>query len=321
MTLWSMLPSPLIFGGNPMNLASDAWTTSLLTNPEVLAVSQDVLGARGKRTASGANEIWVRDLSGGRKAVALINRGTQDATMSATFTQIGVTGTPAIRDLWRRADVTGMTSSLSASVPGSGALMYTVSPPGSGGTGGSGGSGGAGGGAGGGGGSAGGRGGGTGGGAAGTGGSGGANGGRGGSGGGAGATGAGGGAAGATGTAGGGGATGAAGTSGTAGSTGAAGSSGAGGTVGAGGSTGTGTGGQGGTSTGAGGTASGGSAGRGGSSAAGTGGGSGDPGGCACSVATSQESPTAALLWLLFGAALWVRGGARGTTGRPRRVK
>src|SRR4029079_14975965 len=112
------------------------------TNPEGLAVSQDVLGARGKRTASGNNEIWTRDLSGGRKAVAFINRGTQDATMSATFSTLGVTGTPAIRDLWRRADVTGMTTSLSVSVPGNGALMYTLSPPG-GGTGGTSGSGGA----------------------------------------------------------------------------------------------------------------------------------------------------------------------------------
>jgi hypothetical protein len=116
----------------------------------VLAVSQDVLGARGKRTASGINEIWARDLSGGRKAVAFINRGTQDATMSATFSTLGVTGTPAIRDLWRRADVTGMTTSLSVSVPGSGALMYTLSPAstgtgGSGGAGGGGGTGGAGG--------------------------------------------------------------------------------------------------------------------------------------------------------------------------------
>ena len=139
MSLWSMLPSPLMYGGNPMRLNTDAWTVALLTNEEVLAVSQDVLGARGRRMASGSNEFWVRDLSGGRKAVAFFNRGTQDATMSATFSQLGVTGTPAIRDLWRRADVTGMTTSLSVSVPGGAALMYTLSPPGTGGTGGAGG--------------------------------------------------------------------------------------------------------------------------------------------------------------------------------------
>jgi alpha-galactosidase len=139
MSLWTMLPSPLILGGNPMRLNTDAWTLALLTNEEVLAVNQDVLGARGKRTASGSNEFWVRDLSGGRKAVAFFNRGAQDAMMSATFAQIGVTGTPTIRDLWHRADVTGMTTGISVSVPGGGALMYTVSPAGAGGTGGAGG--------------------------------------------------------------------------------------------------------------------------------------------------------------------------------------
>ena len=45
----------------------------------------------------------------GRQAVALFNRGRQDATMSVTLTQLGA-GTPIIRDLWQRANVTGMTT-------------------------------------------------------------------------------------------------------------------------------------------------------------------------------------------------------------------
>jgi alpha-galactosidase len=132
MTLWSMLPSPLMYGGNPAHLSSDAWTLALLTNEEVLAVNQDVLAERGRRTAMGSNEMWVRDLSGGRKAVAFFNRGAQDAMMSASFTQIGVTGMQVIRDLWRRMDVTATNDTLTASVPGRGALLYTVSPPGGG---------------------------------------------------------------------------------------------------------------------------------------------------------------------------------------------
>jgi len=309
MSLWSMLPSPLIFGGNPMNLGSDAWTTALLTNPEVLAVSQDVLGARGKRTASGNNEIWTRDLSGGRKAVAFINRGTQDATMSATFSTLGVTGTPAIRDLWRRADVTGMTTSLSASVPGSGALMYTLSPASTG-TGGSGGAGG------GGTGGAGGRGG------SGGGGQGGSSG-RGGSTGTAGTTGSGGvgatgGAAGATGGGGvsgggNGGTNGAAGASGIAGTSGVAGSNAggvSGGTAGASGTTG-----AAGTSGGAGATGSG-QAGT-GSGAAGT---TGEAGanGCSCDVAPAGAPAPAAFFLFALAASRIRRRTLRGTMSAPR---
>jgi len=126
-SLWAIMPSPLIFGGQMTKLSTDSWTLALLTNEEVLAVNQDALGARGKQiTASGSTEVWAKDLSGGRKAVALFNRGTQDATVSVTFSQLGVTGTPPVRDLWHRADATGMTSGISVNVPHDGALMYTV---------------------------------------------------------------------------------------------------------------------------------------------------------------------------------------------------
>ena len=76
------------------------------------------LGARGKRTTVTAGEIWVRELSGGRKAVGFFNRGTSDATMSIALSAVGILGTPLIRDPWRRTDVTGVTTDLSASVPG-----------------------------------------------------------------------------------------------------------------------------------------------------------------------------------------------------------
>lgn len=149
MSLWAMMPSPLIFGGMMTKLGSDSWTLALLTNEEVLAVNQDALGQRGKQLSQQNNtEVWARDLSDGRKAVALFNRGTQDATMSVTFSQLGLAGTPAVRDLWHRQDVTGMSTGISVNVPHESALMYAVgtASAGTGGSGGSSGSGGVGGG-------------------------------------------------------------------------------------------------------------------------------------------------------------------------------
>jgi hypothetical protein len=132
-SLWSILPSPLIFGGNVQSLTTDAttgpWTLALLTNEEVLAVNQDSAGTHARRVQQqGSTEVWARDLSGGRKAVALFNRGTQDAMVSVTFAQLGLTGVPAVRDLWQRTDVSGMTTGISVNVPYSGALMYVLSP-------------------------------------------------------------------------------------------------------------------------------------------------------------------------------------------------
>ncbi len=129
LSLWAIMPSPLMLGAN-MVTSNDAFMNALLTNDEVIAVSQDALGARGRRIVlQGNTEVWVKDLSGGRKAVALFNRGTADATVTATFAQVGVTGTQVIRDLWRRADVTGMTSGLSVSVPARAGLLYALSAP------------------------------------------------------------------------------------------------------------------------------------------------------------------------------------------------
>jgi hypothetical protein len=300
LSLWSILPSPLIFGGNVQSLTTDTttgpWTKALLTNEEVLAVNQDALGTHAKRIVQQASaEVWARDLSGGRKAVALFNRGTQDATVSVTFAQLGVTGTPTVRDLWHRADVTGMTTGISVSVPNGAALMYALSPAS---TTGSGGAGGAGGGAAGTGGAVGGAGG-----AAGRGGAGGAVG-----------TGGAAGRGGASGTTGSGGAGGQAG----AGATGSAGTTGAGGVTGqagagtpggaGNGAAGTGASGAAGV-TGAGGAATGGTNGAGGAGPSGSGnagnGGSGSAGntggGCSCDVAVGLDS---SLTWLLGSLAL-----------------
>jgi len=131
LTLWSILPAPLVFGGETTALANDAWTTALLANEEVLAIDQDPAGIEAKRIVQqGTTEVWARDLSQGRKAVALFNHATQDAMVSVTFSQLGVTGQPAVRDLWHRADVTGMTTGISVMVPHEAALLYTLSPPG-----------------------------------------------------------------------------------------------------------------------------------------------------------------------------------------------
>lgn len=137
MSLWSILPSPLMFGGNVPALTTDAtgpFTIALLTNEEVLAVNQDALGAHARRVSQqGTTEVWAKDVSGGRKAVALFNRGTQDAMVSATFSALGVSGTPLVRDLWRRADVVAdMTAGLAVNVPHDGAVMYLLSPAGGG---------------------------------------------------------------------------------------------------------------------------------------------------------------------------------------------
>ena len=73
-SLWCLLPSPLMVGANlPDN---DNWTTALLTNPEVLAVDQDPLGQPAQRVVNPdvSADIWVKKLADGSSAVGFFNR-------------------------------------------------------------------------------------------------------------------------------------------------------------------------------------------------------------------------------------------------------
>jgi hypothetical protein len=129
LTLWAVLPSPLMLGANGPQ-TNDGFMTPLLTNEEVLDVHSDALGARATRLRAANNqEVWVKNLSGGRKAVALFNRGTTDATMTVTLAEIGLSGMQRVRDAWRRMDLPMTSTNFSAMVPGQAGLLFVVGTP------------------------------------------------------------------------------------------------------------------------------------------------------------------------------------------------
>jgi hypothetical protein len=130
MSLWGILPSPLIFGGNVPMLASDPWTTALLTNEEVIAVNQDSAGKEAALLSQSATQqIWSRDLSSGRKAVGFFNSGTQDATMAVTFAALGISPQSTVRDTWHRTGLTVTGAGPSVDVPYESAALLVITPP------------------------------------------------------------------------------------------------------------------------------------------------------------------------------------------------
>src|SRR5881397_2028554 len=99
MSLWSMLAAPLLAGNDLRNMSPEI--LAILTNHDVIAVDQDKDGKQGKQVwKSGDQEIWSRPLAGGAFAVALFNRATAEAKVSLRWTDIGITGTWHLRDLW-----------------------------------------------------------------------------------------------------------------------------------------------------------------------------------------------------------------------------
>jgi alpha-galactosidase len=103
-------------------------TLAILTNREVIAIDQDKLGKQGSRFwQSGEQEIWTRELSGGAKAVALFNRGKDEAKMSLKWADIGTSEKWKVRDLWSHQDVDVKGAEYSVTVPGHGVVILRVS--------------------------------------------------------------------------------------------------------------------------------------------------------------------------------------------------
>jgi len=124
-SLWSLLAAPLLIGCDMSQM--DEFTVSLLSNDEVLAVSQDPLGKQAARIAkNGGLEVWVKDMADGSKAVGLFNRGDKPATVSVTAAELGLKGKLRVRDLWRQKDLGKFPDSFGSEIPRHGVILVQI---------------------------------------------------------------------------------------------------------------------------------------------------------------------------------------------------
>jgi len=126
MTLWSIFRSPLMFGGDLPS--SDAWTLSLISNKEVLAVDQTSTNNR-ELFDHGDQIAWIADVPRSKdKYVALFNlNDTAIADISVDLKDLGFKGTKAtVRDLWQGKELGGFTDKFSAKVNPHGAVLVRV---------------------------------------------------------------------------------------------------------------------------------------------------------------------------------------------------
>jgi alpha-galactosidase len=126
MALWAIMAAPLI-AGNDLRAMSEE-TRAILTNPEVIAVDQDTLGAQGWMVAQPRPllQVWMKPLGDGARAVALVNRTEQDAAITADWASIALRGPQPVRDLWARADRGTHRDRFTATVPRHGVVLVTV---------------------------------------------------------------------------------------------------------------------------------------------------------------------------------------------------
>jgi alpha-galactosidase len=126
-SLWCLLGSPLLIGCDLEKL--DPFTIGLLTNDEVLAVDQDPLCAHAKQVAQrGDLRVYAKPLEDGSWAVGLLNLGPATETVTANWSDIGVSGTRRVRDLWRQADLGSFEGGFGAAVSPHGVVLIRVFP-------------------------------------------------------------------------------------------------------------------------------------------------------------------------------------------------
>jgi alpha-galactosidase len=124
-SLWALLAAPLLAGNDLRHV--DADTLSILTNGEVIAVDQDVLGRQGRRVRQdGALEVWGKPLDGGSAAVGLFNLGETPARVTARWQDLGLKGRQRVRDLWAHADAGAFDEEFSATVPRHGVALVRI---------------------------------------------------------------------------------------------------------------------------------------------------------------------------------------------------
>jgi hypothetical protein len=124
MTLWSIFCSPLIFGGDlPSN---DAATTALITNEDVINVSQHSHG--GHQVLERGNiRVWVADgPNPGERYVAVFNLGERSENVELQLSDIGIAGSVSeVRDLWSHASL-GPQRSLRTELKPHASMLYRV---------------------------------------------------------------------------------------------------------------------------------------------------------------------------------------------------
>ena len=125
MTLWSIARSPMMFGGNlPDN---DEFTTSLLTNDEVLAVDQKATASKELFT-KGNQVAWTGEIAGKPgKYLAVFNIGDAgDEEIAIRWADLGLGSNCTVRDLWAHKDLGAVRDGRSFTLAPHAAGLYRI---------------------------------------------------------------------------------------------------------------------------------------------------------------------------------------------------
>ena len=142
LSMWAILKSPLLASADL--LEANKSVIDILSNTEVLAVSDDPLGREGLRLGDSGRhdksvgEIYVGPMTHGRFAVCMFNREGGNYTMTFHESDLRALGAPSstteagwrVRDVWAHTDngTLDTGAALTINVPGQDVVMFILTP-------------------------------------------------------------------------------------------------------------------------------------------------------------------------------------------------
>ena len=125
-SMWSLLAAPLLIGCDISKM--DDFTLSLLTNDEVIAVNQDILGKEAKQILKTETyQVWMKELEDGSKAVGIFNLKDQNQNITIKWSELLLQKNQKVRDLWRQKNSGSFIDSYSVTVAPHGVSLINVS--------------------------------------------------------------------------------------------------------------------------------------------------------------------------------------------------
>jgi alpha-galactosidase len=129
-SMWAMLAAPLMISDDMLTMSKASFAT--VSNSQVIAIDQDPAGVQGTlvpNSSIGNGQVWIKPLSDGSFAVALLNRGqpTLQISTTATALQIPLAHSYKVTNVWTNQHSTS-TGAFTALVQGYATVLLRIAP-------------------------------------------------------------------------------------------------------------------------------------------------------------------------------------------------
>ena len=128
-SLWSIICAPFFFSCDIDGI--DEFTIRLMGNAEIVNVNQDELGKVAKVVRETQDQVvMTKPLVDGGMVLAVFNRSEEQETeVPVTWTELGLQGTQAVRDLWRQRDLGTPSEGMKVRLSPSGCAVLLLKHP------------------------------------------------------------------------------------------------------------------------------------------------------------------------------------------------